>query len=259
MADERSVAPWRRRRLVRQRADTTEPFEDHVDGVLGHLPVRSELAARDLHHPVGGHRHHVPAGEIGGAGVDTRRLHQRPQAGPRRRDVIDGDRLVPLRVEGGVERAEDVRNVLGGAHRLVEGSVVVGVRGADVAVGEGAVGSLTPGHDEQAALVARHRDHNSDVVAGVMPRDRDVHALGRPYRARPTRVVEGANRVRPHPGGVHHHPGTNVERGAAEPIEHGTAPGRRATTSHLLATTAPCCAAVWPTASVSRASSAVAS
>ena len=72
-----------------------------------------------------------------------------------------------------VQRSQHVGDVVGRALRVVEGAVVVGVRGADVRV-------VAPGDDEQAAAVLGHRDDDGDVVAHLAPRHGDVDALCRP-------------------------------------------------------------------------------
>ena len=108
-------------------------------------------------------RHPVAAGQVGGAPA-AGRLDERAQPGPRADDVVGGD----VGRDGGVERAEQVVDVVGRALRVVERAVVVGVGGADVGVLEGAVG-VAPRHDEEAALVPADRDDDGDVVADLAP------------------------------------------------------------------------------------------
>ena len=164
------------------------------------------------------------ARQVGGAGADGR-THERPQPGPHPGDLIAGDRPGRGRVERGVDRPEHVVDVVAGARRIVERTVVVGVGGADVGVGERAVGTRPPRHHEQAALVAGDRDDRGDVVAHQLPRDRHVDALGRPDRTTVSGALHRPQFVGPHPGGAHHHRGPDVEGTVAAGIDPG--PGDR--------------------------------
>ena len=67
-----------------------EAPEHLVDGVLGHLPVRRQLAAGDGDHAGGTGRHAVAARQVGGPAA-RRRLDERTQAGPHARDVVGRD------------------------------------------------------------------------------------------------------------------------------------------------------------------------
>ena len=65
--------------------------EHVVDGVLGHLAVGRQLAAgRRVTTPLVAAAHAVAARQVGGA-ARRRRLHERPQPGPRAGDVVGGD------------------------------------------------------------------------------------------------------------------------------------------------------------------------
>ena len=90
---------------------------------------------------------------------------------------------------------KQVVDVLTGDRRVVDGAVVVGVGGADV-------GELAPRHDEHRALVLGDRDDDGDVVADLAPRHGDVDALGRTDRVGVRALVERADLVGPHAGGV---------------------------------------------------------
>ncbi len=79
---------------------------------------------------------------------------------------------------------------------------VVGIGRADVGVLEGAIRKQSPRHHEQAALVFRYRDDDRDVVANLVPRHRDVHALGGSDRVGIGTLVKGADLVGPHAGSV---------------------------------------------------------
>src|SRR4051795_12321289 len=145
-----------------------------VDGVLGHLPICGQLAA--------GHGDDVARaatdlvtprkirGTAGGCALD-----EWPQARPDAGDVG----LRDTGRDGCIEGFQYVGDVVFGALRVVDRTVVVRVSGADVGVLERAIGAATPRDDEQAALVLGHGDHNSDVVANLLPRHGEVHTLGR--------------------------------------------------------------------------------
>ena len=97
-----------------------------------------------------------------------------------------------------VERLEDVVDVVHAALRLVNIAGEVGVGRADVRVAVGAVSVLHPRHDEQAAPIATHGDHDGDVIARFVPRNGDVHALGGTDAVRVRAFVGGAHFIRPH-------------------------------------------------------------
>ena len=69
-----------------------EVLDDLVDGVLRHLAVGRELAAGDRDHARVGPGDPVAPRQVGGAPA-RRRLHERPQAGPRADDVGGRQRL----------------------------------------------------------------------------------------------------------------------------------------------------------------------
>ena len=100
------------------------------------------------------------------------------------------------------------------------GPSIVGVGRAHVAMLEAAAGLRPPGHDEEAPLVARHRDDDGDLVAHALPWEGDVHPLCRSDRSGATRVVEGADRVGPHAAGIDDDPCGDVDRFIAEPVAH---------------------------------------
>ena len=181
------------------------------------------------------------------------RLTSGPQSGPRAENVGLRDR----RRDRTVDRAQQVRDVFGGALRVVERAVVVGVGGADV-------GEVAPRHDEHRAPVLRHRDHRGDVVAHLRPRHGDVHALGGAdrvgvaclRRARARCRTTRRSRSRPFVRA----PGSR----AVDDDPHALARGRRRPCrsrrpSASFTTAAPSSAAVRAIVSVSRASSARAS
>ena len=164
--------------------------DDLVDGIGGHVAVGRELAARDRDDAARGAVDVVATGEIGGP---ARRcgLHERTQAGPGADDVVTGDRVDVV----GVDRGQEVVDVVLGALRIVDAAVVVGVGGADV-------GELAVGHDEHRAAVLGDRDDRGDGVAHEVVGDREVHPLGRPHRVGVGALVEGADPVGPDAGGV---------------------------------------------------------
>ena len=132
--------------------EPVEVLDHHVDGVLGHLAVGRELAAGDGDDARLGAGDLVPAREVGGA-TARRRLHERTQARPGAEHVGLGERLPHRQVDG----PEQVGDVVGGALRVVDRAVVVGVGGADVGELEAAVVGRQPRHHEHAALVLRDR------------------------------------------------------------------------------------------------------
>lgn len=67
-------------------------------------------------------------------------------------------------------------------------------------------------HDEERPLVARHRDHDGDVVAHEFPRHGDVDALRGANRGGVATDVHAPDRIAPDPGGVHDHVGAHFER-----------------------------------------------
>src|SRR5581483_6982074 len=91
----------------------------------------------------------------------------------------------------GVEGGEEVVDVGGGALRVVERAVVVGVGGADV-------DPVAPGDDEHRPPVAGHRQDGGDVEGRPAVGEGDVHALGRADRLRVDALVEGPQLVGPH-------------------------------------------------------------
>ena len=118
-------------------------------------------------------------------------------AGPR------GSRTMPL------SAAEKVRDVVGGARGIVEGAVVLGIGRPDVR-------ELTPRHHEDGAVVGGHGDDRRDVVAYLVPRQRDVHALGGTDRCRLRAFVELADVVGPHSGRVDDAPSAHVDHVAVD-------------------------------------------
>ena len=190
-------APCSAIRLVRLRLrSATEDLDDLVDRVGGHAPVRRELAAGDGDDAARRGVHRVAAREVGGA-LALGRGDERPQPGPRPEDVGLGD----LRGRRAVDRAQQVRHVVGGDLRIVDRPVVVGVGRADV--GEAVRSAVAaPRHDEHRAPILRHGDHDRDLVAHQRPRHRDVDALGGADRGGVRCVVERADVVRPHAGRV---------------------------------------------------------
>src|SRR6185369_7368067 len=136
----------------------------------------------------------------------------------------------------GVDSAQHVVDVVCGALRVIDIALVVGVGGADVGVLEGAVGLGPPRHHEQAALVLRHRDHDGDVVAHLLPRDRQVHALRRTDRVGVLALGHGADVVDPHAGGVDDDLGVDRELpGAGVDHDVGGAPSGVFADRHHLA------------------------
>ena len=119
------------------------------------------------------------------------------------------------------------------AHRVVERAVVVGVGGAHVGERERAVAPGQPRHQEQAAPVLGHGDHHGDVVADLVPRHREVHALGWSHGGGAAAVAHRQQLVGPHAGGVHHDPGGHVDGvpvggdGDARDAPDGVVPQRR--------------------------------
>ena len=183
-ADERDVARAAARPALEHRHHL-------VDGVDGHAPVGRELAA--------GHGHDVARRACHLVRRDrsaVRPLAALLTSGRSPAQVPSTSCSVTTVVDGEVQRPQHVGDVVGGALRVVEGAVVVGVGGADV-------GELAPRHDEQAAPVLGHRDDHGDVGLHLRPRDRDVDPLGRTDAVGVLALVEGAHLVGPHAGGVH--------------------------------------------------------
>jgi hypothetical protein len=93
---------------------------------------------------------------------------------------------------------------------IVERSVVVGVGRADV-------GLVAPRHHEHRPLVLRDRHHRGDLVAHLVPRHRDVDALGRADRVgRLGPLAESPHPIGPHPGGADHRRGPDLEHLAVD-------------------------------------------
>ena len=158
---------------------------------------------------------------------------ERAQAGPRAEDVGLGDR----RGDRAVDRAQEVRDVVGRDLRIVDRSVVVGVGRADV--GEPVVAAVAaPRHDEHRTPVLRHRDHGRDLVAHQRPRHRDVHALRGPDRRRVRALVERAHVVGPHAGRVHDE--LRAHRRSSLPSATTRAPLTRPSASFVEADEASC-------------------
>jgi len=132
----------------------------------------------------------VLTGQVGGAARPAV-CHQRSQPGPGAGDVLVGQ----VGAGPGVERAQQVGDVLGGALRVVDRAVVGGVGGADVGV-------VAPRHDEHRPLVATDGQDHADVVAHPVPRHGQVDALGRGDRAGVGRLVQGPHVVGKHAPGV---------------------------------------------------------
>ena len=217
--------PNKRRCLVREgRPRSPSTSRVGVDRVGGHAPVRRELPAGDGDHAARRGADRMPARQVGGARGATL-AQERPQPGPGADDVGLGE----LVVGDAVDRPEQVVDVGGGARRVVERSVVVGVGGADV-------GGVAPRHDEDRSPVVAHGDDGRDVVADLGPRHRDVDALGRTDRGRVCTLVERADVVRPDPGRVHDRTGADEDLLAvgldaraddAVAVLHDAAHGRR--------------------------------
>ena len=170
---------------------------DGVDGVGRHLAVGRELAAGDRDEAGRRPLDPVSPGKVGRAGarcvtVGVGRGEQRAKAGPRRGDVLGCERLRDRRVDG----AQDVGDVLRLDLRIVQWSVVVGVRGAEVRV-------LVPRYDEDGAAVFGDRQDRGEVAGQLVVRDREMDALGRPQGGPEGRVVEPAELVGPDAGRVH--------------------------------------------------------
>ena len=142
------------------------PVEPHdpdrlVDGVLGHGPVGGELAADDGDEPAGRHPDGVAAGEVGRlrgrAGPPSPVRPAGPPTSGRRPAQAPSTSWRPTGFgEPGVEGAEQVVDVGGGALRVLERAVVVGVGRADV-------DPVAPGDDEHRAPVAGDRQDGGDV------------------------------------------------------------------------------------------------
>ena len=81
-------APSRRQPLGAAAGLASEPLEHGVDGVLGHLPVRRQLAAGDADDAGRADRHAVAPGQVGRPSA-RRRLDERPEPGPHAGDVVD--------------------------------------------------------------------------------------------------------------------------------------------------------------------------
>ena len=129
-------------------------------------------------------------------------------------------------------------DVLGRALRVVDRAVVVGVGGADV-------GEVAPRHHEDRTPVLRHRHDRGDVVAHLLPRHRDVDALGRTDRVRVGALVDRADVVGPHAGRVHDAPGADRRTRGRRPstVAPSTWPAaslREPGDAAWFATTAPC-------------------
>ena len=121
------------------------------------------------------------------------------------------------RVTQALRAPEEVVDVGGGALGVLERAVVVGVGRPDV-------DPVAPGDDEHRPPVAGDGQHGGDVEGRPPGRQGDVHALGRADGPGVDTLVEGPELVGPHPGGVDHHAGPDLDRPAGEPVgEDGAA------------------------------------
>ena len=197
------------------RAATRLPAEQFlcgVDCVLGHLAVCRELPAGDGDDTVRGSRHLVTAAEVCGAtalGVLVR-LHQRTEPRPHAEYVVHGHTCRDTRVQC----VEHVLDVVFGALGVVDRSLVVGIGRADVGVHERAVTLRHPRDHKQAPAVFRDGDDDGDVVAHLVPRHSEVHALCGADRVGVHLLVERADIVGPHAGCVDHDACARGERAA---------------------------------------------
>ena len=193
----------RQRRVERGRPSSVA---DHlVDGVGRHLPVGRELAAGDRDHPGGRARHPVAAGQVGGAAGGAAFTSGRSPA-----QVPTTSASVSGSSHRGVDGPEQVGDVVGGALRVVERAVVVGVGGADVGELAAVVGRdhgttnterLSLGTGTTTAMSLRTFCHGTVMcmpLAGRM-------VSGSPPSSR-ARTVVG-----PHAGGVDDRPGPHLE------------------------------------------------
>ena len=129
-------------------------------------------------------------------------------------------------IERAVHRAEEVRGVVGGALRIVDIAVVIGVGSADVRV-------LPPRNHEDRTVVTGDGYHHRDLVAHLVPRHGDVYTLRRTERRRVRAFVECAHFVGPDAAGIHDDARSDVDvssvRGTVGDVNAHSrhAPGRR--------------------------------
>ncbi len=136
-----------------------------------------------------------------------------------------------VKVDGrpGVDRPQHVLDVLGGALRIVERPVVVGVGGPEVGETPRTRGDAGlefvrgPWHHEDGTLVARHGQHRGKIARQLLGRYGQVDALRGSDRHRAGGGVAGqvSHLFGPHPAGVDHHLGPHLgaveEAGAGDP------------------------------------------
>ena len=182
------------------RGPTADRLQHCVGGVLGHLAVGGELAAGHGHEPGLRGRDLVPTRQVRGLLADGPAGDERSEPGPGADHVVDGERLGHRHVH----RVEEVLHVLGCALRIVDRAVVVRVRGPDV-------GEVAPRHHEDRPLVLRDRNDGRDVVAHLLPGNRDVDALGGADGMGVGALVHLAHVVGEDAGRVHDHSGGDVE------------------------------------------------
>ena len=194
----------RQRPPVRGAARQSEPQArlDAVDGLLGHRPVRGQLAADEREHAGLGLDQPVTARQLDGriAGVG-RGAHQGPDAGPGADDAVVAE---PRARHDAADQGEELVGVGRGDASGARVALVGGVGGAEVSPG-------APGHDEQDPPLLRGLDDDGLTHRQVLgaqdhvdpPREAEQLAAGHAEQALggpgPGRHQYGAG---PHPGAV---------------------------------------------------------
>ena len=119
---------------------------------------------------------------------------QRSKSRPHTGDIVTGQ----VATRRGVDRPQEIRDVVRGAEGGVDIAVVGGVGRSDERVR-----GIVEGKDKDAAPLARYRENGSHVTGQTISRDGDMDALGGGDSRWRRRVFEVKDVISPHARGIH--------------------------------------------------------